>query len=197
MASRTSSYWATFGARLQVRRRPQCSTARTRVSRRRQRTLRRRAGAPVSCRHAQTVDCAEPLFADFNADGRPDMFLACSGWDVSPWPGEQNRLYLSRRKAGGETPPPRCRSSATATSLDGGRRSQRARPRRHLRRQRLPSGLIRNPSLHPAEHRERTVHADEHQHSGRHGPVLDTWTEHVSPARRSPISTTTGCPSSS
>jgi hypothetical protein len=47
-----------------------------------------------------TVDCNVPQFADFNADGRPDMFLACGGWDASPWPGEQNRLYLSQPEGG-------------------------------------------------------------------------------------------------
>ncbi|MFO1312243.1 MAG: VCBS repeat-containing protein [Burkholderiales bacterium] len=35
------------------------------------------------------------LFADFNGDGRPDMFVACRGWEAEPFPGEQNRLYLS------------------------------------------------------------------------------------------------------
>jgi FG-GAP-like repeat len=35
------------------------------------------------------------LFADFNADARPDIFVATTGRDVTPSPGEQNRLYLS------------------------------------------------------------------------------------------------------
>jgi hypothetical protein len=40
------------------------------------------------------------LFADFNADGRPDMFVSTIGWDILPSPGEQNRLYLSRPEGG-------------------------------------------------------------------------------------------------
>ncbi len=47
----------------------------------------------------QTTDCL-PAFADFNADGRNDMFLACGGWDALASPGEQNRLYLSRPEGG-------------------------------------------------------------------------------------------------
>jgi len=35
------------------------------------------------------------VFADFNNDGRPDIFLGAHGWDTSPFPGEQNRLILS------------------------------------------------------------------------------------------------------
>ena len=48
-------------------------------------------------------------FGDLNGDGRPDMFIAGHGWDAEPFPGEQNRLYLSRpgggwRDATGELP---------------------------------------------------------------------------------------------
>ena len=35
------------------------------------------------------------LVEDFNRDGRKDLFLATCGFDVNPWPGEQNRLFLS------------------------------------------------------------------------------------------------------
>jgi len=42
-----------------------------------------------------TVLARKILFADFNADARPDIFLATTGWDVYPSPNEQNRLYLS------------------------------------------------------------------------------------------------------
>ncbi len=42
-----------------------------------------------------TVHPRKVLFADFNADGRSDMFVADHGWDANPFPGEQNRLYLS------------------------------------------------------------------------------------------------------
>ncbi len=47
----------------------------------------------------QTTDC-RAAFADFNADGRNDMFLACGGWDLFQGPGEQNRLYLARPEGG-------------------------------------------------------------------------------------------------
>lgn len=35
------------------------------------------------------------LFADFNSDGRPDIFIAATGYDRNPWPGEPNVLLLS------------------------------------------------------------------------------------------------------
>ncbi len=38
---------------------------------------------------------ADILFADFNADGRQDLFIVGEGWDRFPAPGQQNRLYLS------------------------------------------------------------------------------------------------------
>jgi hypothetical protein len=48
------------------------------------------------------------LVEDFNRDGRPDLFIATTGYDTSPYPGEQNRLYLSDgnawRDATGELP---------------------------------------------------------------------------------------------
>ncbi len=42
-----------------------------------------------------TVFPRKILFADVNADTRPDIFIAAHGWDTNPFPGEQNRLYLS------------------------------------------------------------------------------------------------------
>lgn len=48
----------------------------------------------------KTVQPGAVLFADFNADGRPDMFLGNSGYDADPFPGDQNRLYLSRPEGG-------------------------------------------------------------------------------------------------
>ena len=47
-----------------------------------------------------TITPSEILFADFNADGRPDMFIACHGFDADPFPGEQNHLYLSLPEGG-------------------------------------------------------------------------------------------------
>lgn len=48
----------------------------------------------------QTVQVSDVLFADFNADGRLDMFLNNAGWDTDPYVGEQNRLYLSLAEGG-------------------------------------------------------------------------------------------------
>jgi hypothetical protein len=36
------------------------------------------------------------LVADFNGDGRADIFISSAGWDNPPFPGEQNKLYLSQ-----------------------------------------------------------------------------------------------------
>lgn len=35
------------------------------------------------------------LVADFNLDARPDIFIACTGYDGDPFPGERNRILLS------------------------------------------------------------------------------------------------------
>ncbi len=43
-----------------------------------------------------TNDTREAAFADFNGDGVNDVFLASHGWDAEPFPGGQNRLYLSQ-----------------------------------------------------------------------------------------------------
>lgn len=48
----------------------------------------------------ETVDARRIVFGDLNGDGRLDMFIACHGWDTDPYPGEQNRLYLSRPDGG-------------------------------------------------------------------------------------------------
>ena len=39
-------------------------------------------------------------FGDLNADGRLDWFVVEGGWDAPPFPGGQNRLYLSRPGGG-------------------------------------------------------------------------------------------------
>ena len=42
--------------------------------------------------------CIHPrkaVVADFNRDGRPDVVVACHGWDAAPFPGERMKLLLS------------------------------------------------------------------------------------------------------
>ena len=72
----------------------------TRVPGRRRRTLLPRAADLFPVDTLRTVHPRKVLFADFNADGRPDMFISSHGWDADPFPGEQNRLYLSRPEGG-------------------------------------------------------------------------------------------------
>jgi hypothetical protein len=40
------------------------------------------------------------VYADFNGDGRTDFFIADHGWDANPFPGAQNRLFLSNSNGG-------------------------------------------------------------------------------------------------
>ena len=47
-------------------------------------------GSP-SCIHPCTA-----IVADFNVDDRPDIFIACHGYDRSPFPGERNDIVLSQ-----------------------------------------------------------------------------------------------------
>lgn len=54
---------------------------------------------PVDTLNTVSPSCC-PQFGDLNGDGRPDMFLPMGGWDAEPFPGEQNRLYLSRPGGG-------------------------------------------------------------------------------------------------
>lgn len=46
-----------------------------------------------------TTGCVDPskiIVADFNDDGKPDVFASCSGTDSAPFTGEQPRLLLSQ-----------------------------------------------------------------------------------------------------
>lgn len=46
-----------------------------------------------------TTGCIHPrkaIVADFNNDGRPDIFVACHGFDSIPFPGERNKVILSQ-----------------------------------------------------------------------------------------------------
>lgn len=43
--------------------------------------------------------CVHPrkaIVADFNNDGKPDVFVACHGFDAAPFPGERNKVVLSQ-----------------------------------------------------------------------------------------------------
>lgn len=50
-----------------------------------------RAGSSVGCIHPRKA-----IVADFNADQRPDVFVACHGYDEKPFPGEKNKVILSQ-----------------------------------------------------------------------------------------------------
>ena len=39
-----------------------------------------------------TVHPRKVLTADFNGDGKQDVFISSHGWDATPFPGEQNQL---------------------------------------------------------------------------------------------------------
>ena len=54
---------------------------------------------PVDNLNTVNPSCC-PQFGDLNGDGLPEMFLPMGGWDAEPFPGEQNRLYLSRPSGG-------------------------------------------------------------------------------------------------
>jgi hypothetical protein len=43
----------------------------------------------------KTIHPREVLYADFNNDGKLDIFVADHGWDTNPYPGAQNQLILS------------------------------------------------------------------------------------------------------
>ena len=48
---------------------------------------------------ASQSGCIHPrkaIVADFNGDDRPDIFVACHGFDAPPFPGERNKIILSQ-----------------------------------------------------------------------------------------------------
>jgi hypothetical protein len=47
--------------------------------------------SPDGCIHPRKA-----IVADFNGDGRPDVFVACHGFDAAPFPGERNKIILSQ-----------------------------------------------------------------------------------------------------
>ena len=64
-------------------------------------SFRRTSILPTGLRKTlNTVHPRSAPFGDLNGDGHLDMFIAAHGRDVDPYPGEQNRLYLSRSGGG-------------------------------------------------------------------------------------------------
>jgi hypothetical protein len=51
---------------------------------------------PADCFAPGCIHPRKALTADFNADGKPDVFVACTGYDAPPFPGERNKVVLSR-----------------------------------------------------------------------------------------------------
>lgn len=51
---------------------------------------------PQDCYTRGCVFPRKSLTADFNADGKPDVFVACHGYDAPPFPGERNKVVLSQ-----------------------------------------------------------------------------------------------------
>lgn len=52
--------------------------------------------------------CIHPrkaIVADFNQDGRPDVFVACHGYDATPFPGEKSAVLFSQTDGTYKTTP--------------------------------------------------------------------------------------------
>lgn len=45
---------------------------------------------------APCLHSRKAVVADFNQDARPDIFIACHGYDADPFPGEPNQILLSQ-----------------------------------------------------------------------------------------------------
>ena len=111
-----------------------------------------------------TVHPRKVLFADFNADGRADMFISSDGWDADPFPGEQNRLYLSRPEGGWRD------ATANLPQLSDFSHTSAAGDisGRGVLDIFVGNGYFANgrvDAVFPAEHRERAVHAHEDEYS--------------------------------
>lgn len=68
-------------------------------------------------------DVRKFVVADFNSDGRSDIFVTCVGWSHAPYPGDTNRLVISQpdgrydvQDVGGQARP---YVSASAADLNG------------------------------------------------------------------------------
>lgn len=48
-------------------------------------------GSNAGCIHPRKA-----IVADFNGDGKPDVFVACHGYDAVPFPGERSKVVLSQ-----------------------------------------------------------------------------------------------------
>jgi hypothetical protein len=57
------------------------------------------------------VEARKAAVADLNGDGKPDVVLACTGYDASPFPGENPRVLLSQ--------PDGAYKSTTLTNIQG------------------------------------------------------------------------------
>lgn len=68
-------------------------------------------------------DVRKSLVADFNGDGRSDVFITCIGWTHPPYPGDTNRVVLSQSNGRYDIQNvpalSRAFTSATASDLDG------------------------------------------------------------------------------
>jgi hypothetical protein len=110
---------------------------------------------------ANSTGCIVPrkaIVADFNKDGRPDVFVACHGYDAAPYPGERNKVVLSnpdesttaRRTSGTFMARPPRTSTATARLTSSRRTSRSPTPSpSSSTRATAPSRERRRPAIPP------------------------------------------------